>query len=170
MTVTRFDQLGGLLLALACGFSAGVAAADWEWFPTEDWGDIAHVLPTGLNYVALLLPWVALLVFVGTRRYLKRRETSIGVPEEQSVRCPPSSFRVPAPATRRCAVSESHDNGCDCNDFGRVGGRYRLGGPVHLTSAASSMAANRVCVEAPGSVTRCLPRPPKAVPAPLLNP
>ncbi len=38
---------------------------------------------------------------------------------------------VPAPATRRYAVSESHHYGCDPNDFESVRSGHELGGPVH---------------------------------------
>jgi len=68
--VTRrdFDRLGGILLAFVFGFSVGVALADWEGFPTEEWSDIAHIPPTPLNYAALLLLWLSLLIFLLLRR------------------------------------------------------------------------------------------------------
>ena len=68
MTLANFDRMGGLLVACLFGFSAGVALADWNWFPTADWGDIAEIPPTPLNYAALLLPWISLLVFLVLRR------------------------------------------------------------------------------------------------------
>jgi TRAP-type C4-dicarboxylate transport system permease small subunit len=69
VTIGTFDWIGSLLLALAFGFSLGVAASSWEWFPTKgDWGDIAHIPPTLINYTALLLPWFVLLVFLLVRR------------------------------------------------------------------------------------------------------
>lgn len=70
MTIVTFDRIGSLLLALVFGFSLGVAVSSWEWFPTKgDWGDIAHIPPTLLNYIALLLPWFVLLVFLLIRRF-----------------------------------------------------------------------------------------------------
>jgi len=69
MTIGTFDRIGSLLLALAVGFSIGVAASSWEWFPTPgDWGNIAHIPPTLINYIALLLPWCLILVYLLTRR------------------------------------------------------------------------------------------------------
>jgi len=68
VSVANFDRAGGLLLAFTFGFSAGVALADWSWFPSGDWGDVAHIPATPLNYVALLLPWVLLLIFLLLRR------------------------------------------------------------------------------------------------------
>jgi len=68
VTLSDFDRLGGVVLAFVFGFSVGVALADWEWFPTEEWGDIAHIPPSPLNYAALLLPWVSLLAFLLLRR------------------------------------------------------------------------------------------------------
>jgi len=69
MTIGKFDRIGSLLLALAVGFSIGVAVSSWEWFPTKgDWGDIAHIPPTVINYIALLLPWCLMLVYLLIRR------------------------------------------------------------------------------------------------------
>jgi hypothetical protein len=68
VTRTNFDRIGGLVLACVFGFSVGVGVAVWQWFPTEAWGDIAHIPPTALNDAALLLPWVALFVFSLLRR------------------------------------------------------------------------------------------------------
>ena len=76
MKIRTFDFVGSLLLALVFGFSLGVAVISWEWFPTKgDWGDIAQIPPTLLNYIALLLPWSALLVFLLIRR-LKSKQKS----------------------------------------------------------------------------------------------
>lgn len=68
MTLSRFDRLGGVVLTFVFGFSTGVAVSGWEWFPTDVWNDIATIPPTGLNYTALLLPWVSLLLFLLVRR------------------------------------------------------------------------------------------------------
>lgn len=69
MKIGTFDFIGSLLLVLIFGFSLGVAVSSWEWFPTKgDWGDIAHIPPTVLNYIALLLPWFVLLVLLLIRR------------------------------------------------------------------------------------------------------
>jgi len=76
MKIGTFDFVGSLLLVLIFGFSLGVAASSWEWFPTKgDWGDIAHIPPTLLNYIALLLPWSALLVFLLIRRLKSKRKS-----------------------------------------------------------------------------------------------
>lgn len=75
MKIGTFDFVGSLLLVLIFGFSLGVAVSSWEWFPTKgDWGDIAHIPPTLLNYIALLLPWSALLVFLLIRRLKSKQK------------------------------------------------------------------------------------------------
>jgi TRAP-type C4-dicarboxylate transport system permease small subunit len=69
MKIGTFDFVGSLLLVLVFGFSLGVAVSSWEWFPTKgNWGDIAHIPPTLVNYISLLLPWSVLLVFLIIRR------------------------------------------------------------------------------------------------------
>ena len=51
-------------------FTTIVAATSWNWFPTEgSWGHIAEIPPDTLNYIALLLPWVVILVYLLTRRF-----------------------------------------------------------------------------------------------------
>jgi TRAP-type C4-dicarboxylate transport system permease small subunit len=76
MKIGTFDFIGSLLLILVFGFSLGVAVSSWEWFPTKgDWGDIAHIPPTLLNYIALLLPWFVLLVFLLIRRLRFQRKS-----------------------------------------------------------------------------------------------
>lgn len=74
MRLVAFDRWAGIALAAALGFSLGVAAVDWDWFPTPgDWGHIAVVPPTLVNYIALLLPWAILLCYLLSRRlYFKR--------------------------------------------------------------------------------------------------
>lgn len=67
--LAAFDRVGGALLCFVFVVSAGIALAQWDWFPTGEGGDIARVPPTPLNYAALLLPWVSLLVFLLVRRH-----------------------------------------------------------------------------------------------------
>lgn len=69
MPLTTFDKWSGIALAAALGFSLGVAAAEWEWFPTTgDTRYIAVIPQTCLNYIALLLPWIMLLGYLLCRR------------------------------------------------------------------------------------------------------
>jgi hypothetical protein len=69
MTIRTFDRLAcGLILAVFT-FSACVAFINWDWFPVKgEWGEIAHIPPTFLNYFALLSPPVVLLVYLLIRR------------------------------------------------------------------------------------------------------
>jgi hypothetical protein len=68
MKPAAYDRVSAFVLAVVFGFSAGVAVSSWEWFPTEDWGDIASIPPTVVNYVALVLPWLTLLAYLIVRR------------------------------------------------------------------------------------------------------
>ena len=74
MRVDTFDKLSGLALSFTFGFFFGVALASWNWFPTEgDWGHIAEIPKNILNYIALLLPLIELLLYLVLRRvYFKR--------------------------------------------------------------------------------------------------
>ena len=74
LRVETFDKLSAAGICLSLGFSLGVALASWKWFPTEgDWGHIAEIPPGYLNYTALLLPWVATLLYLLVRRLVFRR-------------------------------------------------------------------------------------------------
>jgi hypothetical protein len=74
MRVQIFDKLSGAALFFIFGFSFGVAVASWKWFPTEgDWSHIAEIPKNVLNYAALLLPPIMLLLYLLLRRlYFKR--------------------------------------------------------------------------------------------------
>ena len=74
MRVQTFDKLSGVALSFTFGFSFGVAIASWNWFPIEgDWGHIAEIPNNALNYIALLLPLILLLLYLLLRRvYFKR--------------------------------------------------------------------------------------------------
>jgi len=74
MRVETFDKLSGAAILFSFGFSSGVAAVAWNWFPVEeDWGQIAEIPNSALNYVALLLPLVLLLLYLLVRRvYFKQ--------------------------------------------------------------------------------------------------
>ena len=74
MRVQTFDKLSGAVLSFTFGFSFGVAVASWNWFPMEeDWGHIAEIPKNALNYIALLLPLILLLLYLLLRRvYFKR--------------------------------------------------------------------------------------------------
>jgi hypothetical protein len=68
MNLTTYDRVSAFVLAGVFGFSTGVAVTSWDWFPTDDWGDIASIPPTFVNYVALILPWLTLLAYLVIRR------------------------------------------------------------------------------------------------------
>jgi TRAP-type C4-dicarboxylate transport system permease small subunit len=74
MRVEIFDKLSAATISFVLGFSFGVAAASWNWFPTKgDWGHIAEIPPNFLSYVSLLAPWILSLVYLLLRRlYFKR--------------------------------------------------------------------------------------------------
>jgi H+/Cl- antiporter ClcA len=63
-----FDRVSLVVLGFVLGFSAVVAVTTWDWFPTGEWGDIASIPANALNYAALLLPLLTLLVYVTVRR------------------------------------------------------------------------------------------------------
>lgn len=70
MHLKTFDKLAGLILAFVWGFAAGVAVATWDWFPIRGtWGRIAQIPANGLNYFALLTPWILLLAYLLLRRF-----------------------------------------------------------------------------------------------------
>lgn len=69
MNINTYDRLSGIVILISLIFSITIAADSWKWFPTEgDWSHIAAIPPTTLNYIALLLPWVLILVYLLTRR------------------------------------------------------------------------------------------------------
>jgi TRAP-type C4-dicarboxylate transport system permease small subunit len=69
MKIETYDRLSGVVILISFGFSIIVAVTSWKWFPTEgDWGHIAEIPPNRLNYTALLLPWIVLLLYLLTRR------------------------------------------------------------------------------------------------------
>jgi hypothetical protein len=73
--LANFDRASLIVLGSVLVFSAGVAVTSWEWFPTDDWNDIASIPPNALNYAALLLPWLTLLAYsVVRRRLIDKRE------------------------------------------------------------------------------------------------
>ena len=74
MRIETYDKMSGILILIALIFSIIVAATSWKWFPIEgDWGHIADIPPNTLNYIALLLPWVLILLYLLTRRlYFER--------------------------------------------------------------------------------------------------
>jgi hypothetical protein len=74
MRVESFDKLSSVVLSFTFGFSFGVAVASWNWFPIEgDWDQIAEIPNNALNYIALLLPLILLLLYLLLRRvYFKR--------------------------------------------------------------------------------------------------
>jgi len=80
MSQKTLDRLFILLLIVSCLFTISVAATQWRWFPTEgDWGYIAEIPPTVVNYIALLLPWVIALIYLLIRRIiLKHPSRDIG--------------------------------------------------------------------------------------------
>jgi H+/Cl- antiporter ClcA len=70
LKLVAFDRVFLAILGSVFGFSAVVAVTSWDWFPTDDWGDIASIPPNALNYAALLLPLLTLLVYLIARRRL----------------------------------------------------------------------------------------------------
>jgi hypothetical protein len=74
MKVKTFDKLSAILIILSCAYTVVVAVARWDWFPNKnDWGRIANIPPTMIDYIALLLPWTLLLIYLLTRRlYFKQ--------------------------------------------------------------------------------------------------
>jgi hypothetical protein len=74
MRVKTFDKLSGILIVLSCAYTFVVAITQWDWFPNkDDWGHIADIPPNLINYIALLLPWTILLIYLLARRlYFKQ--------------------------------------------------------------------------------------------------
>jgi len=74
MTVRTFDRAAIAVILADVFLSVLVALSSWEWFPVPgNWGEIAHIPRTPLNYFALLSPWVILLAYLLTRRiWLKK--------------------------------------------------------------------------------------------------
>ena len=74
MSVKTFDKLSAILIILSCAYTFVVAITQWDWFPNkDDWGHIADIPPDLTNYIALLLPWTILLIYLLARRlYFKQ--------------------------------------------------------------------------------------------------
>jgi len=74
MRVKTFDKLSAILIVLSCAYTLVVAITQWDWFPNkDDWGHIADIPPNLINYIALLLPWTILLIYLLARRlYFKQ--------------------------------------------------------------------------------------------------
>ena len=74
MRVKTFDKLSAVLIVLSCAYTLVVAITQWDWFPNkDDWGHIADIPPNLINYIALLLPWTILLIYLLARRlYFKQ--------------------------------------------------------------------------------------------------
>lgn len=74
MKIETYDRLSGVVIFISLVFTIIVAATSWKWFPTEgDWGHIAEIPPNIVNYAALLLPWLLILLYLLTRRlYFKK--------------------------------------------------------------------------------------------------
>jgi TRAP-type C4-dicarboxylate transport system permease small subunit len=69
MKIETYDRLSRVVILISLLFTIIVAATSWKWFPTEgDWGHIAEIPPNILNYTALLLPWVMILLYLLSRR------------------------------------------------------------------------------------------------------
>lgn len=63
MKLATFDRMCRVVLGIVLVFSAAVAFTSWDWFPTDESGDIASNPPNALNYAALLVPWLTALVY-----------------------------------------------------------------------------------------------------------
>jgi len=74
MKIETWDKLAATVIIISLFFSVIVAMTSWNWFPTPgDWGDIAHIPNTMMNYLALLLPPVIILLYLLIRRlYFKK--------------------------------------------------------------------------------------------------
>ena len=69
MKIGTFDKIGIIVIGGSFGFTV-FAAMSWNWFPTPgDWGDIARIPKSIVNYLALLLPPVVTLLFLLIRRW-----------------------------------------------------------------------------------------------------
>jgi TRAP-type C4-dicarboxylate transport system permease small subunit len=74
MNIKTYDRLSGVVLLISFIFSTIVAATSWDWFPTEgDWGYIAEIPSNMLNYTALLLLWITMVLYLLARRLYLRR-------------------------------------------------------------------------------------------------
>jgi uncharacterized membrane protein YphA (DoxX/SURF4 family) len=75
MRIGTFDRIAAAAIIVSTVFSIIVAITSWEWFPTPgDWGDIAHIPNTMLNYTALLLPPMTVLLYLLIRRLYFKKE------------------------------------------------------------------------------------------------
>ena len=75
MKVESFDKIAKTAIIISAIFSIIVVLTSWNWFPTPgDWGDIAHIPKSIINYMALLLPpSIALLCLLTRRLYFKKQ-------------------------------------------------------------------------------------------------
>ena len=75
MHIQIFDKISALVIVLSLLFSLSVAYTSWRWFPTPgDWGDIARIPSSMVNYAALLLPPTVTLACLLTRRLYFKKE------------------------------------------------------------------------------------------------
>jgi hypothetical protein len=75
MRIGTFDKIAAAAIIVSTVFSIIVTITSWEWFPTPgDWGDIAHIPNTMLNYTALLLRPMTILLYLLTRRLYFKEE------------------------------------------------------------------------------------------------
>jgi hypothetical protein len=69
MNVGTFDKIAGAAIIASIGFTV-FAATSWNWFPTPgEWGDIARIPKSIMNYMALLLPPAITLLYLLIRRW-----------------------------------------------------------------------------------------------------
>ena len=70
MEIETFDKMVAVVIVICAVFSIIVAITSWNWFPNPgDWGDIANIPKSIINYIALLLPPTLVLLYLLTRRW-----------------------------------------------------------------------------------------------------
>jgi hypothetical protein len=75
MRIETFDKIAAAVIVISVIFSIIVAITSWNWFPTPgDWGDIAHIPKSIINYIALLLPPTIVLLYLITRRWYFKKQ------------------------------------------------------------------------------------------------
>jgi hypothetical protein len=75
MRVEIFDKMSATVIIISVIFSIIVAITSWNWFPTPgEWGDIAHIPESTINYIALLLPPTIVLLYLLTRRWYFKKQ------------------------------------------------------------------------------------------------